>query len=203
MRLVVGMGAVIALLIGQSPVAGVSDTPAAVVRKVAADPDPSKKNVNVNNSTTSGKDDGSSGKGGSSGKSGSSGKNGGQIPPELKNVTSLRVLPWNPRQNNNVRIFVHCPPTSNHAIIGSTAFNLKGSRRIYREVGLGLSDRGLGRRSAGISYFALLGDHEVCLTCVKVTMNQQTRLRKIRVTGRDSVPLLVRRFRFEQFFNWD
>ncbi|MFC7647151.1 hypothetical protein ACFQX6_46470 [Streptosporangium lutulentum] len=148
MRLVVGMGAVIALLIGQSPVAGVSDTPAAVVRKVAADPDPSKKNVNVNNSTTSGKDDGSSGKGGSSGKSGSSGKNGGQIPPELKNVTSLRVLPWNPRQNNNVRIFVHCPPTSNHAIIGSTAFNLKGSRRIYREVGLGLSDRGLGRRSA-------------------------------------------------------
>lgn len=127
--------------------------------------------------------------------------NNNGIPPALKNVTSLRVLPWDPRQNNNVRILVHCPPVSNHAIIGSTAFNLKGSRRIYREVGLGLSDRGLGHRSASISYFALPGYHEVCLKCVKVTMNQQTRIRRIRVVGRDSVPLLVRRFRIEQFFD--
>jgi hypothetical protein len=202
MRLVIGMGTATALAMSPGVPAQVSGSPSPVVRRVADDPGPSNKsNKNINNSTTSGKS-GSSGKAGSSGKGGSSGSGGGnQIPPELKYVTSLRVLPWNPHQNDNVRIFVHCPPTSNHALIGSTAFNLKGSRRIYREVGLGLSDRGLGRRSAGISYFVLPGDHEVCLTCVKVTMNQQTRIRKIRVTGRDSVPLFVRRFRIEQFFD--
>ncbi|MER5645789.1 hypothetical protein [Streptosporangium sp. NPDC002524] len=123
------------------------------------------------------------------------------IPPWLKNVPSLRVLPLWPRQASHVRIFVHCPPKSNHALIGSTAFNLKGSRRLYREVGLGLSDRGLGHRAASISYFALPGFHEACLKCVKVTMNQETRIRRIRVLGRDSVPLYVRRFSIWQFFD--
>ncbi|MEU4409463.1 hypothetical protein AB0F88_33550 [Streptosporangium sp. NPDC023963] len=123
------------------------------------------------------------------------------IPPWLKKVPSLRVLPLWPRQAGHVRIFVHCPPKSNHALIGSTAFNLKGSRRLYREVGLGLSDRGLGHRAASISYFALPGFHEACLKCVKVTMNQQTRIRRIRVLGRDSTPLYVRRFSIWQFFD--
>ncbi|MEV6868854.1 hypothetical protein AB0M44_48790 [Streptosporangium subroseum] len=202
MRFAVGMGTAAALVMGPIVPAGALDIPSVAVRRVAEDPPPSNKNIN--NSNTSGKDGGgSSGKAASSGSDGSSvnNTNNNGIPPALKKVTSLRVLPWNPRQNNNVRIFVHCPPVSNHAIIGSTAFNLKGSRRIYREVGLSLSNRGLGRRSAGISYFTLLGYHEVCLKCVKVTMNQQTRLRRIRVIGRDSVPLLVRRFRIEQFFD--
>ncbi|MFF3439809.1 hypothetical protein [Streptosporangium sp. NPDC002721] len=123
------------------------------------------------------------------------------IPPWLKKVPSLRVLPLWPRQASHVRIFVHCPPKSNHALIGSTAFNLKGSRRIYREVGLGLSDRGLGHRAASISYYALPGFHEACLKCVKVTMNQQTRIRRIRVLGQDSTPLYVRRFSIWQFFD--
>ncbi|MGV9776691.1 hypothetical protein [Streptosporangium sp. NPDC003464] len=126
---------------------------------------------------------------------------GDHIPAELKNRTSLRVLPEWPRQNNNVRIFVHCPPTANHAIIGSTAFTLKGSTRIYREVGLGLSDRGLGRRAVSISYYALPGYHDVCMKCVKVTIDEQTRIRKIRVISRYSVPLQVRRFDIGQFFD--
>ncbi|MGN9783045.1 hypothetical protein ACTMTF_16555 [Nonomuraea sp. ZG12] len=120
-------------------------------------------------------------------------------PKDWKKLTSLRVLPEAPRQNNIVRIFAHCPVTANHAIIGSTAFALKGSRRLYREVGLGLSDRGLGRRGAVISYYALLGHHEVRMTCVKVTIDPKTRFRKIREISRCTVPLTVRRFRLGQF----
>ncbi|MEU3165386.1 hypothetical protein [Streptosporangium sp. NPDC006930] len=123
------------------------------------------------------------------------------IPPWLKKVPSLRVVPTWPRQASSVRIFVHCPPNSNHAIIGSGAFNLKGSRRIYREVGLGLSNRGLGHRAASISRFVLPGYHGACLTCVKVTMNKQTGIRRIKVLGRASAPLYVRRFSIWQFFN--
>ncbi|WP_326645615.1 hypothetical protein OG884_13655 [Streptosporangium sp. NBC_01755] len=123
------------------------------------------------------------------------------IPKALKNVPSLRVLPPWPRQASHVRIFVHCPPSSNHAIIGSTAFNLKGSNRLYREIGVGLSDRGLAHRGASISYFALPGPHGACLKCVKVTMNKQTRIRRIRVTGRAFAPLFVRRFSIWQFFD--
>lgn len=125
---------------------------------------------------------------------------GDPLPPDWKKVTSLRVLPYLPRQNNNVRIMVHCPTTANHAIIASTAFGLKGSRRPYREVGVGLSDRGLARRTASISYYALLGAHEVRLTCVKVTIDEKTRFREIRVISRCSVPIGVRRFRLAQFF---
>ncbi|GGQ24102.1 hypothetical protein [Streptosporangium pseudovulgare] len=122
------------------------------------------------------------------------------IPRLLKKVPSLRVLPFDPRQASHVRVFAHCPKTANHALIGSTAFTLKGSRRIYREVGLSLSKRGLGHRATSISYYALPGFHEVCLKCVKVTMNLRTRIRHIRVVGRASVPLVVRRFSIWQFF---
>ncbi|MGW0803490.1 hypothetical protein [Nonomuraea sp. NPDC002799] len=125
---------------------------------------------------------------------------GDGIPAEWRKRTTLRVLPGRPRQNSNVRLLGHCPTTADHAIIGSTAFNLKGSRRLYREVGASPSDRGLFRRSVSISYFALPGDHEVRMTCVNVTMNQKTRIRKIDVISRCSVPLEVRRFRIAQFF---
>ncbi|MEU8250254.1 hypothetical protein [Nonomuraea sp. NPDC048916] len=119
---------------------------------------------------------------------------------DWKKLTSLRVLPEWPRQNDVVRIFVHCPTEANHAIIGSTAFTLKGSWRLYREVGLGLSDRGLGRRSVIISYYALPGHHQVRMKCVKVTINHKTRIRKIRVISRCTVPLTVRRFSLSRFF---
>lgn len=125
---------------------------------------------------------------------------GSTIPPALKKVPSLRVLPSEPRQSSHVRIFVHCPKKANHAIIGSTAFQLKGSRRIYREVGMGLSDRGLGHRAVSISYYALPGWHDAFLKCVKVTMNKKTRFSRTRVIGRDAIPLYVRRFSIWQYF---
>jgi hypothetical protein len=123
------------------------------------------------------------------------------IPDEWKKRTSLRVLPHRPRQNDVVRIFVHCPPAANHAIIGSTAFTLKGSPRFYREVGLSLSDRGLGRRAVLISYYALRGHHEVELECVKATVDDKTRLRRTKLISRCDVPLFVRRFDVRRFFD--
>ncbi|MEV7008771.1 hypothetical protein [Streptosporangium sp. NPDC051022] len=125
------------------------------------------------------------------------------IPPEWKNVTTLRVSPGSLRQRSEVRLFVHCPTNSNHATVGSTAFNLKGSRRLYREVGLGLSQRGIGIGAVVISYYALLGIHEVHLRCVQVKISHKTRLRRIRVLSSLSVPLLVRRFDIRQFFPCD
>ncbi|MFG3437664.1 hypothetical protein ACGF0J_10515 [Nonomuraea sp. NPDC047897] len=116
-----------------------------------------------------------------------------------KQRTSLLVMPQHPRQNDVVRIFVHCPTAANHALIGSTAFRLKGSARLYREVGLGLSDRGLGRRSVGISYYAPLGHHVVHLTCVKVTIDKRTRVSHRKVISRYAVPLQVRRFSLKRF----
>ncbi|MFD1535968.1 hypothetical protein [Nonomuraea guangzhouensis] len=124
----------------------------------------------------------------------------GPIPKALKKVAWLRILPGNPRQASHVRIFVHCPKKANHAIIGSTAFQLKGSRRIYREVGMGFSDRGLGHRGVSISYYALPGWHKALLKCVKVTINKKTRISRTRVLGRDAIPLYVRRFSIWQYF---
>ncbi|MBB6346259.1 hypothetical protein ACWGH8_12965 [Nonomuraea muscovyensis] len=117
-----------------------------------------------------------------------------------KRRTSLLVMPQRPRQNNVVRILAHCPTAANHALIGSTAFRLKGSARLYREVGLGLSDRGLGRRSVAISYYAPLGHHVVHMTCVKVTIDKRTRVSHRKVISRYALPLQVRRFRIGQFF---
>ncbi|MEU4224606.1 hypothetical protein AB0F17_09945 [Nonomuraea sp. NPDC026600] len=125
----------------------------------------------------------------------------GPIPKALKKVPSLRILPSHPRQASHVRVFVHCPKKANHAIIGSTAFQLKGSRRVYREVGMGFSDRGLGHRGVSISYYALPGWHKALLKCVKVTMNKKTRISRTRVIGRDAIPLYVRRFSIWQYFD--
>ncbi|MER7501539.1 hypothetical protein AB0L05_38140 [Nonomuraea pusilla] len=123
-----------------------------------------------------------------------------KVKPWWKRVTSLRVVPRRPQQNDVVRIFVHCPTKANHAIIGSTAFTLKGSRRLYREVGLGLSKRGLGRKGVVISYYALPGYHPVLLRCVKATMRKVSRIRKTRLVGRAAAPLVVRPFRLRRFF---
>ncbi|MET9344886.1 hypothetical protein, partial [Nonomuraea sp. NPDC003804] len=45
---------------------------------------------------------------------------GDPIPAALKNRTTFQVLPYRPRQSDTVRVFVHCPPAANQAIIGST-----------------------------------------------------------------------------------
>ncbi|MEW9553022.1 hypothetical protein [Nonomuraea sp. NPDC050783] len=126
---------------------------------------------------------------------------GDRVPAAWKHRTSLRVVPDRPRQNDFVRVFVHCPPAANHATVGSTAFTLKGSRRLYREVGVSLSDRGLGRAAVSISSYALPGDHEALLRCVEVTIDPRTRVRKVRVVGRCAVPLRVRRFTVARFFD--
>lgn len=97
-------------------------------------------------------------------------------------------------------MLLHCPDDSNHAIVGSTAFPLKGSWRSYREVGVGLSERGFGRRGIIISRYAPPGHHEVHMKCVKVTIDKATHLRKVKVLGRASEPLFVREFRVKQYF---
>ncbi|MER7132104.1 hypothetical protein [Streptosporangium saharense] len=126
--------------------------------------------------------------------------NPNKLPAAWKDVTSLRVLPAWPRQRNDVRLMIHCPTGSNHATVGSTAFTLKGSRHVYREIGIGLSDRGIGRDAASISYYAFPGPHTVTLRCVKVKINHATRIKRVRVLSRVTVPMVVRRFNIAQFF---
>ncbi|GAA2206535.1 hypothetical protein GCM10009850_019930 [Nonomuraea monospora] len=120
--------------------------------------------------------------------------------PPWRKLTSFFVMPHAPHQNDFVRVLLHCPDDSNHAIVGSTAFMLKGSWRTYREVGIGLSGRGLGRDGVGISRYAPPGHHEVHLKCVKVTIDKATHLRKVKVLGRASASLFVREFRVKQYF---
>ncbi|MER5318255.1 hypothetical protein [Streptosporangium roseum] len=199
MRSVAGMGAATVLMMGPGVAAGVSPTPQVSTAPASLAPPASTAPVNTApTSVTPASTTPANGRPATGGSGSGSGSDG---PDGWKKRTSLRVLPQWPRQNNNVRILAHCPTTANHAVIGSTAFTLKGSTRLYREVGLGLSDRGLGRRAVSISYYALPGYHEVCMKCVKVTIDQKTRIRKIRVISRYSVPLQVRRFRIAQFFD--
>ncbi|MFC3979835.1 hypothetical protein [Streptosporangium jomthongense] len=126
--------------------------------------------------------------------------NPSKLPAAWKNITSLRILPAWPRQRNDVRLMVHCPTGANHATVGSTAFALRASRHPYREIGLGLSDRGIGRDAVSISYYAPLGPHMVRLRCVKVKIDHETRIRRIRLISRVAAPVFVRRFNIAQFF---
>jgi hypothetical protein len=95
---------------------------------------------------------------------------------------------------------MHCPDEANHAIVGSTAFTLKGSWRLFREVGVGLGEKGFGKAGIIISRYALPGHHTVLMKCVKVTADKVTGLRKVEVLSRSSAPLVVRVFRVHQFF---
>lgn len=120
--------------------------------------------------------------------------------PPWKKLTSFLVMPEAPHQNDVIRVLLHCPVEANHAIVGSTAFTLKGSWRRYREVGVSLSDRGFGKRGVIISRYAPPGDHEVHMKCVKVTIDKASGLRKVKVLSRGWAPLLVRDFRVRQYF---
>ncbi|TYB69088.1 hypothetical protein FXF51_07480 [Nonomuraea sp. PA05] len=120
--------------------------------------------------------------------------------PPWRKLTSFFVMPHAPHQNDVVRVLLHCPEEANHAIVGSTAFTLKGSWRIYREVGLGLTGRGFARDGVIISRYAPPGHHDVHLKCVKVTIDKATHLRKVKVLSRASAPLLVREFHVKQYF---
>ncbi|MEV0616836.1 hypothetical protein AB0I81_26195 [Nonomuraea sp. NPDC050404] len=124
----------------------------------------------------------------------------GEWPPDWRELTSFQVMPHAPHQNDVIRVLLHCPGDANHAIVGSTAFTLKGSWRPYREVGLGLSERGFARDGVIISRYAPPGHHKVRLKCVKVLIDKATRLRKVKVLSRAYAPLLVRDFRIRQYF---
>ncbi|WP_026214991.1 hypothetical protein [Nonomuraea coxensis] len=124
-----------------------------------------------------------------------------QIPPPWKHRTSLRVVPDDPQQNDFVRVFVHCPSPAEHATLTSTAFMLRSSWRPYREVGISLSNRGLGRKTVGISYFTPPGDYEVVLRCVQDKIDKKTRLKKLKLISWYVVPITVRPFRVAHFFD--
>ncbi|MEU8324517.1 hypothetical protein AB0C33_39690 [Nonomuraea sp. NPDC048881] len=115
-------------------------------------------------------------------------------------LTSFRVSPAAPHQNDALRLLIHCPSQANHAVVGSTAFPIKGSWRIFREVGVGLGGMGFGKKGVVISRYAPPGEHVVRLKCVKVTADWLTGLRKVKVISRSEVPLVVRPFRLGQFF---
>ncbi|MEU8397163.1 hypothetical protein AB0C28_18380 [Nonomuraea sp. NPDC048892] len=120
--------------------------------------------------------------------------------PKWRKLTSFRISPEAPHQNDVLRVLLHCPVEANHAILGSTAFMLKGSWRRYREVGVGLTSRGFGRRAVIISRYAPPGDHVVRMKCVKVTIHKPSGLRKVKVLSRDALPLTVRHFHIGQYF---
>jgi hypothetical protein len=120
--------------------------------------------------------------------------------PKWRKLTSFRISPEAPHQNDVLRVLLHCPAEANHAILGSTAFMLKGSWRRYREVGVGLTSRGFGRRAVIISRYAPPGDHEVRMKCVKVSIHKPSGLRKVKVLSRAALPLVVREFHIGQYF---
>ncbi|GAA1634399.1 hypothetical protein GCM10009733_034250 [Nonomuraea maheshkhaliensis] len=120
--------------------------------------------------------------------------------PKWRKLTSFRISPEAPHQNDVLRVLLHCPVEANHAILGSTAFMLKGSWRRYREVGVGLTSRGFGRRAVIISRYAPPGDHVVRMKCVKVSIHKPSGLRKVKVLSRAALPLTVRHFHIGQYF---
>ncbi|WP_185844897.1 hypothetical protein [Nonomuraea sp. WAC 01424] len=115
-------------------------------------------------------------------------------------LTSFRVSPDSPHQNDVIRILIHCPTQANHAVVGSTAFPIKGSWRMFREVGVGLGGLGFGKRGVVISRFAPPGEHEVRMKCVQVRADKLTGLRTVKVLSRSAVSLVVRPLRVGQFF---
>ena len=120
--------------------------------------------------------------------------------PDWQNLTSFRVSPQAPHQNDVIRVLLHCPDEANHAIVGSTAFPIKGSWRIYREVGLGLGEKGFAKKGIVISRYAPPGRHVIRMKCVKVIADWPTGLRKVKVISRSAAPVVVRPFRLGQFF---
>ncbi|MEV4800606.1 hypothetical protein AB0K18_11375 [Nonomuraea sp. NPDC049421] len=120
--------------------------------------------------------------------------------PKWRKLTSFFVSPESPHQNDVIRVLLHCPDAADHAIVGSTAFPLKGSWRTFREVGVGLTGRNFGRRGVIISRYAPPGHHDVSMKCIKVRIDKKTKIRKVKVISRASASLFVRPFRIRQYF---
>ncbi|GAB2933294.1 hypothetical protein ACFMQL_05545 [Nonomuraea fastidiosa] len=126
--------------------------------------------------------------------------NGDGKKPVWRTLTSFFVSPESPHQNDVIRVLLHCPDAASHAIVGSTAFPIKGSWRTFREVGVGLTGRNFGRRGIIISRFAPPGHHEVRMKCVKVRIDRKKGIRKVKVISRASASLTVRPFHIGQYF---
>jgi len=91
----------------------------------------------------------------------------------------LRIAPWAPRRDSDVRILVRCPKEATDAIVASTAFG-PGPIPPYRTAyDIGLDDSDFGWDTESIPAFARLGEHTIVLRCVKVVVDPATLLRTI------------------------
>ncbi|WP_146607613.1 hypothetical protein [Spongiactinospora gelatinilytica] len=118
----------------------------------------------------------------------------GRIDPVRNSrITALRVRPWAPRRDSDLRVEVRCPSPSTHATVASDAINAVGSRRGSRELGIGLDDDGYGHDTEGVPFDARLGVRDIWLRCVKVEVDDHTLVRRVRLISRLHTTLLVRR----------
>jgi hypothetical protein len=110
-----------------------------------------------------------------------------------KDVTALRISPWNPRRDSDVRVIVRCPLEATDAIVASSALNPAGSRRHSRELGIGLDDDGYGHDTEAVAFDSKLGVRAVWLKCLKVEVDDHTLVRHITLISRLDTTLKVRK----------
>lgn len=110
-----------------------------------------------------------------------------------KDVTALRISPWNPRRDTDVRVIVRCPLEATDAIVATSAFNPAGSRRHSRELGIGLDDDGYGYDTETVTFDSRRGVRAVWLKCLKVEVDEHTLVRHIDLISRLDTTLKVRK----------
>lgn len=110
-----------------------------------------------------------------------------------KEVTALRISPWNPRRDSDVRVIVRCPLEATDSIVASSALNPAGSRRHSRELGIGLDDDGYGHDTEAVAFDSKLGVRHVSLKCLKVEVDEHTLVRHIDLITRLDTTLKVRK----------
>ncbi|MEV4219013.1 MULTISPECIES: hypothetical protein [unclassified Nonomuraea] len=112
--------------------------------------------------------------------------------------TGVKIRPRRPRQDSDVRVLVRCPFEANRAIVATKPFNPPGSFKFRRELGIGIDD-GRGFDTETIAFDALRGPRRVTLKCLKVTMYEHPRRRKVEVLSRSHTHIFVRRFKKGRF----
>jgi hypothetical protein len=112
--------------------------------------------------------------------------------------TGVKVTPFRPRQDSDVRILVRCPKRSTNAIVAAKPFNPPGSRKFRRQKGIGITD-GRGFDTETVAYDALRGPRRVTLRCLKITVDEKTRHRTIELVSRSHTHIFVRKFRPGRF----
>ncbi|MDF5755615.1 hypothetical protein [Spongiactinospora sp. TRM90649] len=112
---------------------------------------------------------------------------------QFSHITALRVSPWRPRRDSDLRIEVRCPSPSTHATVASPAIDPTGSRRGSRELGIGLDDNGYGHDTEGVPFDARLGIRPIWLRCVKAEVNDDSLVRHVKLVSRLVTTVKVRR----------